>query len=183
MCNPYRIANEDDKMTENQTPPTRFHRYEESVISAISVGGVFILIGLVYVLTLPNSLWDKTIAFFNSFTTKQVSGTGIFLPAPASPSAHVVFYSAVFQFFLGLVLLQILILAMRLIWRSPVRRISETAGTLVFWLGASYLVSAFLNRSTTVDMWFEFWAALLMVLGVSLLARALVILIRRQFSL
>src|SRR4030066_1672066 len=136
-------------MTETSKPQTRFHRYEESVISAISVGGVFVLVGLVYVLALPNSLWDKTVAFFGSFTTSRVGDTGIFLPAPISPGVHVVFYNAVFQFFLGLALLQILILAMRLIWRSPVRRTAETAGTLVFWLGASYLVSAFLNRSPT----------------------------------
>ena len=166
-------------MTENPKPQTRFHRYEESVISTISVGGVFILIGLVYVLALPNSLWDKTIAFFGSFTTRQVAGTGIFLPAPVSPGVHVVFYNAVFQFFLGLGLLQILIFAMRLIWRSHVRRTAETAGNLVFWLGASYLVSAFLNRSTTGNMWFAFWAALLILLGVSLIARALVLMVRR----
>ena len=170
-------------MTENPKPQTRFHKYEESVISAISVGGVFILFGLVYVLALPNSLWDKMIAFFGSFTTRQVSGTGIFLPAPVGPWVHVVFYNAIFQFFLGLALLNILILAMRLIWRSPVRRTAETVGNLVFWFGASYLVSAFLNRSTGADMWFAFWAALLILLGVSLLARALVLLVRRQVSL
>ena len=170
-------------MTETQKPQTRFHRYEESVISAISVGGVFILIGLVYVLALPNNIWDKMIAFFGSFTTKQVASTGIFLPAPISPGVHAVFYNAIFQFFLGLALLQILILAMRLIWRSPVRRTAETAGTFVFWLGASYLVSVFLNRSTDANMWFAFWAALIIVLGVSLLTRALVLLIRRQASI
>ena len=170
-------------MTETQKPQTRFHKYEENVISAISVGGVFILIGLVYVLALPNSLWDKTIAFFGSFTTKQVPGTEIFLPAPISPGVHSVFYNAIFQFFLGIALLNILILALRLIWRSHVRRTAETVGNLVFWLGASYLVSAFLNRSTTVNMWFAFWAALLILLGVSLLARALVLLVRRQFSI
>jgi len=169
-------------MTETSKPQTRFHRYEESVISAISVGGVFILIGLVYVLALPNSLWDKTIAFFGSFTTSRVGDTGIFLPAPVSPWVHVVFYNAVFQFFLGLALLNILILAMRLIWRSHVRRIAETVGNLVFWLGASYLVSAFLNRSTDANRWFAFWAALLILLGVSLLSRALVLIVRRQFS-
>src|SRR4030067_2778326 len=119
-------------MTENPKPQTQFHRYEESVISAISVGGVFILIGLVYVLALPSSLWDKIIAFFGSFTTRQVPGTGIFLPAPVSPGVHVVFYNAVFQFFLGLALLNILILAMRLIWRSHVRKTAETVGNLVF---------------------------------------------------
>src|SRR4030066_1772769 len=118
-------------MTETSKPQTRFHRYEESVISAISVGGVFILIGVVYVLALPNSLWDKTIAFFGGFTTSRVGDTGIFLPAPVSPSAHVVFYNAVFQFFLGLGLLQILVLAMRLLWRSHVRRTAETVGTPV----------------------------------------------------
>ncbi len=170
-------------MTDSRTEwQTRFHRYEEGVISAVSVGGVFILIGVVYVLALPNSLWDKTISFFGSFTTSQVASTGIFLPAPVSPGTHFVFYNAVFQFFLGIGLLQILVLAMRLIWRSHVRKTAETVGNLVFWLGGSYLVSTFLNRSTDPRLWFMFWATMLILLGVSLLARALVLLVRRQFS-
>jgi hypothetical protein len=75
--------------------------------------------------------------------------------------------------------LQILMLALRLVLRSPTRRTAETVGNLVFWFGATYLIITLLNDATTVDTWFMFWAAIIVVLGVSLIARALVLFARR----
>ena len=147
----------------------------ESIVSAISVGAVFILIGLVFVLALPNSLWDQTIAFFRNFTSRQVPGIGITLPAPINPGGHAVFYTAVFQFSLGLAFLQILVLALRIGFGSRIHKIAETVGNLVFWFGASYLVNMYLNSSTTLNIWFAFWATILIVLGLSIVARAAVL--------
>jgi len=143
------------------------------------VGAVFILIGVIYVATLPASLWDEVVAFFGSFSSVQVPGTGIYLPAPAVPAAHAVLYGAVFQFCLGLGILQVILLALRLAWHSPIGKTAETVGHLVFWLGASYLVFTLLNDATTLETWFVFWAAILVVLGVSLIIRALVLFARR----
>jgi len=151
----------------------------ESIVSAISVGAVFILIGLVFVLALPNNLWDQTIAFFRSFTTRQVPGIGITLPAPINPGGHTVFYTAVFQFTLGLAFLQILVLALRIGFGSRVHKIAETVGNLVFWIGASYLVNMYLNSSTTLSTYFAFWAAIIIVLGLSIVARAAVLISKR----
>ena len=151
----------------------------ESIISAISVGTVFILFGIVFVLALPNNLFERTIAFFGSFTSRQVPGIGIALPAPISPSTHVVFYNAVFQFSLGIAFLQILILALRIGFGSRVPKIAETVGNLIFWFGASYLVNMYLNSLTTLNTWFTFWAAILIVLGLSIVVRAAVLISKR----
>lgn len=156
----------------------------EAIIDAVSVGAVFILIGLVFVLALPNNLFDKIIAFFNNITTRQVSGiSNLQLPAPANPGMHTVFYTAVFQFSLGLALLQILILALRIGFGSPIRRITGTVASLIFWTGASYLEYTYLIPLATsthpIDMWFTFWAAILVVLGLSILARGIILLARR----
>jgi hypothetical protein len=167
-----------NKLSESSSAHTRPYKAREGIFSAISVGAVFILIGVIYVATLPVSLWEKVVAFFNSFSTLQVS-TGIYLPAPAVPAAHTVLYNAVFQFCLGLGILQVILLALRLAWHSPIGRTAETIGHLVFWLGASYLVFTFLNSATTLETWFMFWAAIIVVLGVSLIARALVLFARR----
>jgi len=153
--------------------------HQESILNAISVGTVFILLGLVYVLALPTSLWDQVVGFFGSFTTSKFPGTSISLPVPVNPSGHTVFYNAIFQFCLGIGLLQIFVLALRLLWHSPVRRVAETTGNLVFWLGASLIVPSFLNASTDTSMWFAFWGAMLLVIGFSLLARATVILLKK----
>jgi hypothetical protein len=156
--------------------------FGESIISAISVGTVFILIGTIYVTTLPTSLWDKTVDFLSSLTGSPVPGTSISLPAPASPAAHAVLYSAVFQFCIGIAILQIILLALRLMFKSSVSKTAETAGNLVYWFGASYLVATFLNSSTALTMWFAFWSAILIVIGVSLIARAIVIFTKNRFQ-
>jgi len=151
----------------------------EAMISAISVGAVFILFGLVFVLALPNNLWDRTVAFFSSFIGREVPGLNITLPAPMNPSFHVDFYTAVFQFSIGIALLQILILALRIGFRSPIGRIAETIGNLVFWFGTTYLQFVYLNSTTTLTEWFMFWTAVVAVVGLSIVARAVVLVIRR----
>lgn len=153
--------------------------HEESILNAISVGTVFIMLGVIYVLALPNSLWDRVVGFFGSFTTAPFPGTNINLPVPVNP-AQPVFYAAVFQFCLGIALLQILVLILRLMWHSPVKRTAETMGNLVFWFGASIVVATFLNASTNRSEWFAFWGAFLLVVGFSLLARAAVIFIKKK---
>jgi hypothetical protein len=145
----------------------------EGLLSAVAVGAVLILIGIVFVST-PNIISDAG-KFFGDFTIVQVPSTGISLPAPAHPADHAELYGAVAQFSLGLGILQILMLALRLVLGSPIKKTAETVGNLVFWFGDSYLVSAFLNNATTSEMWFMFWAALLVILGVSMIARALVL--------
>jgi hypothetical protein len=152
----------------------------DAIISAISVGAVFILFGLVFVLALPNNLWDKTIAFFTNLTGRNVPGiNGLVLPAPANPGMHAVFYTAVFQFSLGIAFLQVLTLALRLSFGSPIRRIAETVGNLIFWFGASALDITYLNSSTMIRDWFTYWALIIVVLGFSIVARGVVLLARR----
>jgi hypothetical protein len=144
------------------------------------VGAVFILIGVVFVLAQPSSLWDEIVAFFGSFSALQVPGTGIYLPAPISPAAHAVLYRAVFQFCLCLGILQVILLALRLMVRSPISKTAETFGHLVYWFGASYLITTYLNNTTTISRWFMFWAGILIILGLSFIARAVVLLAKRR---
>jgi hypothetical protein len=161
----------------------RTHEYKakERLYSAISVGFVLILIGVIYIASLPNSLLDRTIAFFNSFTLAQIpTTTGIYLPAPVSPAAHTVLYNAIFQFCIGLGILQIIMVTLRLMWNSPIGKTAETMGHLVFWFGTSYLVATYLNSTANISKWFVFWAGILIILGLSLIARAFVLLVKRK---
>jgi hypothetical protein len=144
------------------------------------VGVVFILIGVVFVLAQPNNLWDSIVTFFNSFAWRSAPGTGISLPAPANPAAHAVLYTAAFQFHIGLGILQIILLAIRLAMGSPIGKTAETVGNLVKWFGAAYLITTYLNSTTTLSRWFMFWAGILIVLGLSLIVRALVLLTKRR---
>jgi hypothetical protein len=168
-------------LNKNSSARTRSYRTGENIIGAISAGAVFILIGTIYVTTLPTSLWDKIVSFFESFEVVQLSDT-LSLPAPATPGAHTVVYNAAFQFCIGIAVLQIIVLALRLMMHSPIGKLAETAGNLVYWFGATYLVPTFLNSATDVPTWFAFWAAIIMVLGISMIARAVVLFAKKRIK-
>jgi len=164
----------------NVNAQTRTHKIGESLISAMSVGSVFILIGVVFVLAQPSSLWDSIVTFVNNLTLRSVPGMVISLPAPANPAAHAVLYTAAFQFCIGLGILQVILLVLRLMMHSSIGKTAETVGHLVYWFGASYLITTYLNNTTTINSWFMFWAGILVILGTSLIARAFVLLAKRR---
>jgi hypothetical protein len=62
--------------------------------------------------------------------------------------------------------------------KSPTGKTAETVGNLIFWLGAAVLVNSVLAVGT-IDSWFQFWGAFIIVVGVSLVARAMVYLAKR----
>ena len=101
------------------------------------------------------------------------------MPAPANPAAYTELYIAAFQFSLGIGLLEIIVLALRVLLHSPVARKAETVENIVFWLGASYLITTYLVNMTIESEWFVFWAGIIMIFGLSLVARAFVLLAKR----
>jgi len=158
----------------------RMYKAKEGIYSAISIGAILVLIGIVYALAQPSSLWDSIITFFSNFTTRSVPGTGMSLPAPANPAAHAVLYTAAFQFCIGVGILQVILLVLRLAGRSSIGKTAETVGTLVYWFGAAYLITIYLSDVPDITQWFMFWAGILIMLGLSFIARAFVLLTKRR---
>jgi hypothetical protein len=150
---------------------------KENLVTALYVGTLFILIALIYFIHLPNSLWNDIVNFFSTLTLSVVPGTGVSLPAPLNPSAHLQLYAAVFQFCMGIGVLEICILVLRVYWHSSVSRKAETIENIVFWLGTSFLVASYLFNITMASEWFVFWAALILLLGLSLIVRAIILII------
>jgi len=167
-------------LSEKLKTQSRAYKAQERLFSALSAGTFFILLGIVYVVNLPSSLWEEVVSFFTSLTLAQVPTTGIYLPAPISPASHTVLYGAVFQFCIGLGILQIIFLALRLMMNSPIGKTAETMGNLVYWFGAAYLVTTYLNSTTDISKWFVFWAGILIILGLSFIARAFVLIAKRK---
>jgi hypothetical protein len=161
----------------NEGPEVLKPRHRESLLSAISAGFFFILVGAIFLIT-PN-LFNNIITFFSNFGTVRVPNTQIYLPAPkyppTSPSANSAVYSAVGQFSLIWGLFQIVILVLRFFARSPLNKKAETVSNFVFWLGASFLISTFLNEKTTTTTWFAFWTTIIMLIGASLIVRAVIL--------
>lgn len=89
-------------------------------------------------------------------------------------------YTAAWQFSLVWGVFQIIILGLRFAEGSPLSKKAETAGNMVFWLGTAYLIdvsltSALLTGPTALENWFVFWAAIIVLIGVSLIVRAVIL--------
>jgi len=152
---------------------------KESLFTAIWIGSVFIILALVYYVHLSDNLWDDLINFFSSLTLAPLPTTGISLPAPSDPTGYMNLYVAAFQFSLGLGILEIVILALRVVLHSPVARKAETIENIVFWFGTSFLIVTYLEKMTLTTEWFVFWAGIILIFGLALLSRAIVLLAKR----
>lgn len=154
---------------------TRISRgYTEGLFSAISAGFFLTLIGVFFVIV-PDLL-DKIITFFRSFDIVQVQNIeGVFLPAPQNPTAHLTIYSTVEQFSIVWGIFLIALLIARFLAHSPKRKKADNLGDIVFWLGTAYLIHTLLIDSTKLDFtgWFGFWSTVIMLIGVSLIVRAI----------
>ena len=146
------------------------HRYGERLFSAVSIGVFLLLVGIIFALT-PD-LFEAILAFFRDFELLKVPNMKIvYFPAPALPRTHSVVYSAAVIFSLIWGLFQVVILALRFIVGSHYSKKAETASNIVLWLGTSYLITVFLNETTSRTIWFAFWALFIMLIGASLIIR------------
>ncbi len=141
--------------------------FGENIFTAISVGFSLLLVGIIFVIT-PN-LFDKILDFFKDFTLVEIKNSNWVLPAPASASNHLLVYQAVAQFSFALAVFEVVILALRFVFPSSWEKRAETVGNLVFWLGTGFLIQAFLLETS---QWFVFCSTIIMLIGVSLIARA-----------
>jgi len=156
-------------------------RYREGLISAISAGFFFVLIGAIFIIR-PD-LFDRILGFFRSFKVVQVPNTTISFPAPEHPFAfaHSVIYEAAERFGYAFGFFQIVILVLRFTVRSPLSKKAETVSNLIFWLGAGYLTRTFLIETTRFSFllgmtrWFAFWSVIIMLIGISLIIRAIIL--------
>jgi hypothetical protein len=171
-------ALEATKLNQQVWTPHRYYR--EGIITAISAGVFFILVGMIFV-TRPG-LYGSLQNFFSAgaWTNRTIGNTTITVPVPANPAAHTEVYNAVLEFCLAWGFFQILILVFRFVTTSPRQRKARTISGVVFWFGTAYLINTYLNATATQDAWLTFWAAIVVLIGVTLIVRAIALALIRK---
>lgn len=145
------------------------NRHREGILSAVSAGVFLVLIGLLFILT--PGLVDKFGTFFRDIKLVNVTSVeNVMLPAPEHIAQHIEVYSAVEQFSLGWGVFLVAMLAIRFATGSQNRRKAENLSDIIFWFGTAYLIQTWLINNAK---WFEFWATILILLGTSLIIRAI----------
>lgn len=155
-------------------------RHREGLIAGISAGFFFIVAGALFIIMTTPPLFDGIVAFFNNFDLVTIPNLGIPWPAPTSPFTHSVVYLAAERFCFIWGVFEIVILVIRLVLRSNIDKISETVSNIVYWFGAGVLVRMFLLEFvrfptvTGLTRWFVYWAAIIMLFGVTLIIRGII---------
>jgi hypothetical protein len=70
---------------------------------------------------------------------------------------------------------EIAMLIIRVFAGSLLRKKVDGASNVAFWFGAYYLIGVFLDETVTQPRWFAFWAAIIVLMGVTLLIRAAIL--------
>lgn len=153
----------------------RSSRRRERLLSSISTGFFLALVGLVFIFT--PYLSERIFDFLRDLIISPVPHLGISLPAPEFPGIHLTVYLAAQRFCLIWGLFQVFILALRFVLHSPVRTRVETFASIIYWLGSAFLVQKMLIETAA---WFEYWATIIMLFGLSLLSRAVFLVAWRQ---
>ena len=144
------------------------NRRRDGILSAVTAGAFLVLVGSMFIIH-PN-LIDKIVNFFNDIKLVSIlDQNNIMLPAPASVALHVDVYSAVQQFSIAWGVFLVAMLVVRFAVNSPTGKKAENISDIIFWFGAAYLIQTWLINSAK---WFEFWAMILILLGISLIVRA-----------
>jgi hypothetical protein len=138
----------------------------------ISFGAFLIIIAVIYLKT--PGLLSEAKAFVTDFRLVELfQNFRWFVPS----SNHPVLYNAAEQFCYAFGLVQILVLGLDFARRSSTHRKAETFSSIVFWLGAGYILSLL---SQGVLTWLSFIAGLVILVGISIVARALVLVFARR---
>ncbi len=135
----------------------------------ISFGAFLIIVAVIY-LTTPN-IANEVNAFIRDFQLVEVfDDFSWFVPS----TTHPVLYSAAERFCYAFGLVQVGILGLRLAKRSSIHGKAESASGVVFWLGAGYVLGLL---SQAVLSWLSFVAGLIILMGISIVVRALVLIL------
>lgn len=145
------------------------HLHREGILSAVSAGVFFVLIGSLFIVH-PN-LYDNLVSFFSDFTTAPAFGTNnVTLPIPKDVALHVSVYTAAEQFSLAWGVFLVAAIVVRFAVNTPTRRKARNISDIIFWFGTAYLIQTWLINQAK---WFEFWALTIILIGISLMARAI----------
>ena len=159
-------------MSSRTTNQRSWDDYRRDDTGWISFGAFLIIIAVIYLKT-PGLLSDAK-AFVTDFRLVELfQNFRWFVPS----SNHPVLYHAAEEFCYAFGLVQILVLGLDFARRSSTHRKAETFSSIVFWLGAGYILGLL---SQGVLTWLSLIAGLIILVGISIVARALVLVFARH---
>lgn len=135
----------------------------------ISFGAFLIIAAVIYLIT-PNIVQELE-TFVRDFRLTEVFHNFWWFEPTAS---HPVIYRAAEKFCYAFGVVQIGILGLRFARGSSIHGKAETSSSVVFWLGLGYVLGLLSQGTLT---WFLFLGAFVILVGVSIIVRAIILIL------
>jgi hypothetical protein len=141
---------------------------EDNYAGAISFGAFLILAALFYIVN--SSLLSEANAFVHDFKLIQVYQSFWLFE---SSTNHPILYTAAAQFSYIFAFVHVVVLALLFAGRSSTRAKARTFSSIIFWLGAGYVLGIL---ATGTLGWVSFLGALVVLIGISMVVRSTILL-------
>ena len=145
-------------------------REDPDILGAVTAGLIIILIAVLLVV-IPNLL-PSIITFFLDLVWIEVA-LGIGWWTPSTPAAHVVVYNAIYVFFIGTLIINIVVLILRVIFRDSYRRQIESVGGIIMSAGVTWAAYNFTQTYALTQAFAVFCGWFIVFVGVSIIISSL----------
>ena len=133
------------------------------ILGAVTFGLIIILLAIIVII--HPSFLALFVAFVTDIVWQEVV-PGFWWWVPATPSAHIEFYTILNQLFIGIIIINIIVLILRVIFRDSYRRQIESVGGIIFAAGVTWASWNLLNPPYA---WHIFSGYFIVFAGVSLI--------------
>jgi hypothetical protein len=137
------------------------------ILGAVTFGLIIILLAIIFV------IHPSFLALFITFVTDivwQEVVPGFWWWIPSNPSAHIGFYTIIYQLFIGILVINIIVLILRVIFGDSYRRQIESVGGIIMSAGVLW---ASWNLLQPPHAWTVFTGYFIVFAGVSLIISSL----------
>jgi hypothetical protein len=145
---------------------SRSKREDTDVFGIVTFGLILILLAGLLV-AIPN-LFPAIINFLFDLQWTMVT-PGIWWWSPATPAAHVVVYNAMYLFFLGTIVTNIIVLILRVVFRDSYQRQIESIGGIIMSAGITWAAFNYSLSYSAITAFATFCGWLIVFIGISII--------------
>ncbi|MFW9935102.1 MAG: hypothetical protein ACFFDU_06305 [Candidatus Thorarchaeota archaeon] len=149
---------------------SRKTREETDILGAVTAGLIIILIAVLLV-AIP-TLLPSIITFFLDLTWTELT-LGLWWWTPTTPGAHTLVYNGIYIFFLGTIVISIIVLILRVLFRDSYRRQIDAIGNIVMSAGVTWAAYAYLQNYALTNAFALFCGWFIVFAGVNLIISSL----------
>jgi hypothetical protein len=147
----------------------RFRSRRTEWIGLLSFGFFVVALGLVWMITPDFS--GEVVRFARSFNGTETIAGNVKLPVPVGD--HSVLYIALMELCILIGAFQVVVLALRFVYRDSIDSKAGAVSGMVFWFSAAFFLNL-LAQPTLVISWLGFLAGLIVSVGLAVVASNLV---------